>query len=319
MNRPDSNRTRRASRASRRHEPAGAAEAAARAKRARDHLARKRRQQRQRLERERWRAESSGTRARVRGILTPVLFVLAFLIGVATAPTLTEIFLFNQTRLERVAVQGAVVLTPTAIAQQTRIEAGRALDMIDPAQVLMDISREPWIESARALRLPTGTLVISVVERNAVARWLAPHSNYPELIDQSGKRFPGLSELGGPLPLVKGEIGYNDSLPASAIEILDEIGRYLNLSSDPSQLTLHLPDLETVRVGSQTQLEPDSGYVLQVGKDGPHALLGTRFFTQRIARLAALLESEESKLQDVRWIDLRYADRAVLRIEPASG
>ena len=49
------------------------------------------------------------------------------------------------------------------------------------------------------------------------------------------------------------------------------------------------------------------------------AVLGRRLLAQRIARLAALLDSDESTLEGARWIDLRYADRAVLRTEPVSG
>jgi cell division septal protein FtsQ len=296
---------------------AGAAQSDARGKRARDHLARKRRKERQRLERERWRAESSGSRARIRVVLAPILFALAFIIGVVAAPSLSEIFLFRQARLERVTVQGAFALTPLTIAQEAKVEAGRRLDTVDPAIIREAITAEPWIESARALRLPTGTLVISVVERQAVARWQISDASDMELIDQHGQRFAGATDRGGPLPLVRGEIDADGSLPTPAIEILDELRRYADLTTDPSELTLHLPDQQATGIGPES--EPDSGYVLQIGEDGPRALLGRRLFTQRLARLAALLESEESKLQNARWIDLRYADRAVLRTEPASG
>jgi hypothetical protein len=297
--------------------PAGAAEAAARGKRARDHLARKRRQERQRLERERWRAENSGSRARVRGVLAPILFALAVILGVVTTPFVSEILLFHQARLERIAVQGASALTPLDIAQDASVEAGRPLDKIDPLQIRESVAAEPWIESARALRLPTGTLVISVVERQAVARWRISESSNIELIDQRGKRFAGATDRGGPLPLVHGEIKADGSLPPSAIEILDELRRYGSFAVDPNHLTLHLPDRQSAEIG--TESEVDSGYVLQIGKGGPRAILGKRLFTQRVARLAALLESEEATLRDARWIDLRYADRAVLRTEPVSG
>jgi len=308
----NSNHKRRTSRAA-----AGAAESNARGKRARDHLARKRRQERQRLERQRWRAESSGSRARVRGVFVPVLFASAFALGVVAAPLLSEIFLLRQARLERVAVQGAVALTPRDIAMEASVEAGRRLDMIDPTRIGEAVAADPWIQSARALRLPSGTLVISVVERQAVARWQDSESSNTELIDQSGQRFAGATERGGPLPLVRGQIEADGSLPTPAIEILGELKRYASLTKDPSVLTLHLPDHPVAPAGSEA--ESDSGYVLQIGEDGPRAVLGRQFFARRLARLAALLESEESKLQEARWIDLRYADRAVLRTEPASG
>lgn len=310
----DSNRQRRASP---RRASSGAVAAAKRAKRARDHLARKRRQERQRIEREHRRAASSGSRALVRSVLTPILFALAFLIGVAAAPSLSEIFLFRPARLERVAVQGAVALTPLAIARKASVEAGRPMDTIDPEEIRDTLAAEPWIESVRTLRLPTGTLLISVVERHAVARWQTARSSDTELIDERGQRFAGAIELGGPLPLVLGTIEADGSLPAAVIEILELVGRHASLSSDPMNLTLHLPDRQTNNIGTESRL--DSGYVLQIGEDGPRAVLGNHFFPRRVARLAALLESEESKLKNARWIDLRYADRAVLRTEPASG
>jgi len=201
--------------------------------------------------------------------------------------------------------------------RNSKLEAGRSLSTIDPSQVRETIAAEPWIESARALRLPTGTLVIAIVERQAVARWQISESSVTELIDQRGKRFAGATERGGPLPLVRGEIKADDSLPASAIEILDELRRHASLTKDPSRLTLHLPGPETVE--TEAKPEVDSGYVLQIGEDGPRAILGKHHFTRRVARLAALLDSEESKIRDVRWIDLRFADRAVLRTEPVSG
>jgi hypothetical protein len=304
-------------RAGRLRTPSHAAEAAARGKRARDHLARKRRRERQRLERERWRAENSGSRARIRGVLAPVLFAVALILGMTTALPVSEFLLLRPARLERIAVQGAVALTPLDIARNASIEAGRPLHTIDPIEIREAIAQEPWIESARALRLPTGTLVISIVERQAVARWRVSESSDTELIDQRGIRFAGATERGGPLPLVRGEIMPNGSLPASAIEILGELRRYASLINDPSHLTLHLPEHQTAKTGAEAEVE--SGYVLQIGEEGPRAILGKNFFPQRVARLAALLDSEESKIHDARWIDLRFADRAVLRTEPVSG
>ena len=62
-----------------------------------------------------------------------------------------------------------------------------------------------------------------------------------------------------------------------------------------------------------------TGFVLQIGQEGPRALLGRRLLSQRVARLAALLDHDEETLATARLIDLRYADRAVLRTAPASG
>lgn len=299
--------------ANRRRTGHGRDEAAARAKRARDHLSRKRRKERQRLERDRWRTDSASERAQVRGVLTPIVFMLALVAGLGAASSFAEIFLLRHAPLERVAVQGATALSPMAIAASAGVASGRALDLIDPAAVRESLTADPWVESARAVRLPTGTLVVSIVEKRALARWQAEASPDVELIDHRGERFAGATAPGGPLPLVRGEMANDASLPSPAIEILGALPLHGPLAADPTALTLYLPDRRS------DASDDRSGYVLELGPEGPRALLGRRLLSQRIARLAALLESEQADVAEARWIDLRYADRAVLRTEPVSG
>ncbi|MBJ22006.1 MAG: FtsQ-type POTRA domain-containing protein [bacterium] len=292
-------------------------ESAARAKRARDHLCRKRERERVRLERARHRQAIETSRKRVLGVLAPVSFGLAAAVGVQVATPLFERLLLRGTPLEEVAIQGAATLTPQAVAAGAGALAGRSLDTIDPESIGHAIAAEPWIESARALRLPTGTLVISIVERQAIARWHVDDGSSVELVDEGGVRFPGALGPGGPLPLVRGEAELTGELPEAALEILHELKRYAVLTRDPIALTLHLPGLAASDEGIPR--ENASGYVLELGVAGPRALLGRRLFIQRVARLAALLDEDEAMVNEARLIDLRYADRAVLRAEPASG
>jgi hypothetical protein len=296
---------------------APSADSGARATRARDHLERKRRQERKRIERARNRAESASDRAHVRAVVTPILFGFAVAMGVVSAGPLREYLLFREARLERVAVQGASTLRPLEVARSLGIEPGRPVNRIDPIAFHAAAQTEPWIESIRALRLPTGTLIVSVVERQAVARWARDSSSEVELIDRHGERFRGSPEPAGALPLIHGGIPLGDLLPASAIEILDEVRRHGSLTGDPNALTLHLPDNRKESTAGNPSGE--AGYVLQLGDGGPRALLGQRFLVKRIARLAALIESEEAQLAHTETIDLRYADRAVLQTEPTSG
>lgn len=297
----------------------------ARAKRARDHLARKRLQERTRLQRVRGRAATAGSRARTRGLLPPVLFFFAFGAGLFFASSLTELLLYRGLPLQQIAVQGSSSLTPKAIVQSLELEAGRSLDSIGPEELRNAIKREPWIESLRSLRLPSGTLIISVVEREAIARWRTDPTSVLALIDHHGERFAARIGPGGPLPLVLGKASGGPRLPTSAIKILAEIRRHVVLAGDANALTLHLPgqqrsDPELMQGDTATiDADADAGYILQIGDRGPRVLLGSNFLEQRIARLAVLLESEEPLVGNSRQIDLRYADRAVLRSEPASG
>lgn len=293
-------------------------EASAREKRARDHLARKRRQERSRLERERGREEAAARNARMRGIAGPTLFLGAIALGMVAAQPISQHWLMREMPLETIAVQGAAALSPADIARETGLHSGERLDEIDPAAIREILIARPWVESARTLRLPNRTLVVSVVERKAIARWQETDSAEQELIEPNGSRFAGTLEEGGPLPLVQGAAAENPTLPSEALEILDALSHHTILTADPNALTLHLPGVrasaEGALMGSQT------GYVLQIGESGPRALLGRRLLTQRVARLAALLDHEEATVSSARLIDLRYADRAVLRTEePTSG
>ncbi len=276
------------------------------------------------MERLRSRAESANRRARTRSRIAPILFVFAFLGGLFFALPLSEFFFLRGAGLEKIAVQGVSALTPNSIVRSLDFEIGHPLDSIQASGVREAIESEPWVESIRSLRLPGGTLVVSVVERVAVARWTMDASPEIVLIDQRGKRFAGRVEPGGALPLVLGKIDEGDILPEPAIAILEELRRHRVLAGNPSELTLHLPALPSDPasdglVAATAEPPEASGYELQIGEEGPRALLGVRFLEQRIARLATLLESEESSLHNARLIDLRYADRAVLRTEPASG
>ena len=290
---------------------------AARAKRARDHLARKRERERVRLERERQRQQIRRGRLRTLTILSPLLFLGAIFAGTKLAQPVAEALWLRGKPLRTVAVQGAVALSPQIVAAGAGGLVGRSLDAIDPDSVERAVLANPWVESARALRLPTGTLVVRVAERRAIARWHPDEAASIDLVDERGDRFAGALEPGGPLPLVRGEADVTGALPVEALEILDALKRHAALAGDPSALTLHLPGL--VRREDGALSGSASGYVLQLGAAGPRALLGRRFFSQRVARLAALLEEDAAMVQSAQLIDLRYADRLVLRTEPVSG
>ena len=295
-------------------------DAARRATRARDHLERKRTKERRRREREVHRAERIDRAGPWRLLLGPAVLALSIGLGVLLAPTVTQQPLIGGVRLERVSVQGASALTPDAIIAAAGLELGAPFASLDLDAVRAAIEAEPWIVSTRLLRLPAGELLISVVERSAVARWEIEPETAPSLVDATGVRFSGALPEGGELPLIRGSNGDlqgDDAVSTAVLEILAALDREPALTADRSALTLRLPDpttgLEAAAIGAQT------GYVLRMGESGPTALLGHRLLSSRVSRLAALVASGEPSFRDAQVIDLRYADRAVLRAEPASG
>jgi cell division septal protein FtsQ len=287
------------------------ADAARRATRARDHLERKRAQERRRRERERDQADRALRRTPLRSAVSLGILALATTAGIFAATPLNERALLPPSNVDRVDVLGASALTPEAIVRAAGLSAVSSNRDFDSRRIVEAIETEPWIESARALRLPTGTLVISVVERDAIAIWQIDSTSSALLVDQRGTGFDGALEPAGALPRITGESGTGEtSLPPDALEILSALERFENLVEDPRLLTLYLPS---------TQGDDEAGYVLQLGDGGPRALLGRRLLRERVARLAALIESGEPSFLAARLIDLRYADRAVLRTEPVSG
>lgn len=309
-------------------------EAALRARRAREHLARKRRSERRserggeaRPARPRTAAPTRATlpaRPLPRGVV-PAIALTAVLAGFVAAPPLFERLWLPRVPLERVAVLGAVVRQPETIARRLLARAGMPLSNVRPDQVASLVTADPWVESAESFRLPEGTLVVRVVERRAVARHQTSPESETTLVDPAGRLFPGAVTAGGPLPLVTGAIDPEAPLPPTALEILSELSRHAGLARDPAALTLHLPASTPGKPVANTGDEPlaaDTGYVLEIGRSGPRVLLGQSFLKRRIARLASLLDQQDALLAGANVIDMRYADRAVLRTEhsePTSG
>lgn len=307
-------------------------DASARAVRARDHLAKKRERERRRLERDRDREEIAAARRRVLRIAAPVGFATALLMGLVLARPVAELLWLGHEPVERVAVQGARALSPATIAAAAGAWAGRPLAEVDPQAVAAALEADPWIESARVLRWPGGTLLARVRERRAIARWRV--GDHTELADPRGGRFAGAVAPVATLPLVEGETPDGAALPGDAIEILEAIARHETFGSQGGDVRLHLPALGVDAEGATregviseagdatadpTDALAAGGYVIQLGDEGPRALLGRRRFAQRVARLATLLEEEADAAMNARWIDLRYADRAVLRAESTPG
>lgn len=299
---------------------------------------------------------------------------LALGLGFAAGRLLFEHVWLPRVPLARVAVAGTSVRTPDSIAQALLDNAGAPLDRIDAAHVAALVTADPWIESVESFRLPTGTLLVRVVERQAIARYQPEPEVEPVLLDPAGRPFAGNVGLGGALPLVEGPVDGDQTLSSETLEILEELRRHEDFARDPMALTLHLPgsvaiargleprrrsvglaggedraggngwdtapsfseggmllgesgedgastasDASDGSVAVNDSLAGETGYVLEIGREGPRALLGQSFLKRRIARLAALLGQRDALVAGARVIDLRFADRAVLRTEPTSG
>ena len=93
-------------------------------------------------------------------------------------------------RCQRIEIHGLHHADSTALVELAQVDTGMVLLDIDPALVADRVRRHPWIQKARATRLPTGTLMISVWERTPVALVLNARGGPAHYLDRAGFSMP---------------------------------------------------------------------------------------------------------------------------------
>lgn len=207
-------------------------------------------------------------------------------------------------RLEAVSIRGAGRVPLESIAAATGLEPGAPLAEIDVRSVERNLSDHPWIASARALRLPTGRLLVSVTEQ--VARAVVTGGDESFAVDAAGTPFAraearDLATLPRLTPSDEVRVDQIDETLASAIALAYRLPEFdlpvplelfIATASDPTGFSLRLPDLQ------------------------PRVVLGRSDFDSRLAALARLLAAGLPELTGSEALDLRFADQAVLRGAP---
>jgi hypothetical protein len=205
-------------------------------------------------------------------------------------------------RLRALHVQGTARLTDAELAAAAGVAPGDDLRGITGAAVASRLARHPWVRRARAVRLPTGTLVVAVQEREARA---VLAGSEPHAVDAEGTpfapvardAFPELPRVASPVPAAPGE----PSPPlAAAIALAERLAG------------LGLPPAEEVVVGAG---DDPRGSWLRLRGLAPRFLLG-RDPDLALPRLARLVDSGPPQWLLAATVDLRFQDQAVLRHEP---
>jgi len=185
----------------------------------------------------------------------------------------------NAVRLEAVEVQGTHCATPEDILRLASVEGDSLLYHVEPSIVADRVRRHPWVEHARATRLPTGRLVISVEERRPVLL-AVDHGGRPVYyIDASGHRMPVVDEAVADVPLLWGlDEDYSPLLPVAESRVLELAGLMPGLGGDVDAL---LSEFEISRDGVvlYTTAWPERNSI--------RVHLGNTRFESRIERLFA--------------------------------
>ncbi len=204
--------------------------------------------------------------------------------------------------LETVSVEGNRRAGTAELVSASGLVAGTRLLAVNAETAQALVEAHPWVERARVLRVPPSLVLISVTEREPVAV-AAEEGGAPWLVDASGLPFA---------PATPADIEVLPWLvaphPVRASVLSTDLARGAALAVE-LQATSFAAGAE-IRVAPAPDLEGVS--VLVPGLRG-RAVLGHGDLREKLVRLERLQRAGVPEAQAAAVIDLRFADRAVLR------
>jgi len=258
--------------------------------------------------------QTRSAEARTRLRLPPVAAVLAasFAIGLGGGVSLAEAAAAwlggGAPRLEVIGVRGAQQLSAADVSAAAGVSRAVDLRAVDPATVAERLVRHPWIAEARAAELPSGRLLVEVVERRAVASVSTRGSQQGFAVDANGTPFAELAADERPeLPRLvqSGPVALGETNPelARAVELAAQLG------------AAGLPQALEIEVAAA---DDPTGFALRLADFAPRVVLGRDDPGERLQALARVLEAAPPGVAGAETLDLRFADQVVLRGTPTA-
>lgn len=255
------------------------------------------------------------------GIVTAAVVLVAAAVGVLGYRHLMTI------PLERTVVTGNEYAPDAALVALAELDTSKTLYRHDAGLTADRVARHPWVEQASVLRLPTGTIRISVDERRPVVQVLDWQGRVAWYLDRTGAMMPVIAPGGvliehdttGAEPRV---IPHFFDVPVLS-GLGDEYHPMHTVSSQPLKDFLDvLADLpeETGRKISEvmlvrTALSEDIQLRLipTEKRPGIRVRLGSEAFEDRIRTVEAFWSQQVVRNPDIRFelIDLRYDGQVV--------
>jgi hypothetical protein len=199
-----------------------------------------------------------------------------------------------------VEVQGASHLSGAEIARAAGIGLGDGYVAADPRRLAGALRQNAWVAEAGAARLPGGTVVLRVREREPLA--VIEGRGGPLGVDAEGRPFAVLDARdakdlprlhcentpppGEPDVRIAEAIRVARSFPSRGLALPREIA--LGKEQDPEGLVLRLPGIEA------------------------RFVLGAKDLDARVGMLAELLAKRPAEVAEAASVDLRFAGQAVL-------
>lgn len=183
-----------------------------------------------------------------------------------------------------------------AILDALRVRRGTPILSVDLDAAKTRLEALPWVRSAAVERLLPDGILVRLVEHHPLAIW--QHQHRFDVIDQAGAIIPHARAADFPnLPQVVGK-----DAPEATSDLVEM------LSSEPD-LARHVT--AATRVGGRRwNIELDDGVEVALPEEAPEAAWH---------RLAALDRSDRLLERDIVAVDMRLADRLVLRLPPETA
>jgi len=209
-------------------------------------------------------------------------------------------------QLDAISIRGASHLAAADIADATGIPRSVALSAVEPASVEKQLQEHAWIADARALRLPTGELLVDVTEVVPVASVSTGTLEQTYWVDASGTPFSVAETTDGEALLRIVTAGAFAPFAPN-----EDIAQAVRLAHGLLRFGLTRP----VEISIAAEEDP-TGFSLRLTGLSPRIILGREDLDAKLRELARLLAAEVPEIAEVTEIDLRFADQAVLRNEP---
>jgi cell division protein FtsQ len=208
-----------------------------------------------------------------------VLVFIAFALVVALVPD--EQWL----PIEKIRISGEFrQLDTDKLQQQLKPYLGAGFFSVDIQKIQDQISQQPWIEEVSVSRVWPGKLMVSVIEKQAFARWDESH-----LLSTKARVYEADSKDFMHLPLIHGYVGQSAEL----------LQQYLKLKQKFGENGIQLSALSEDSKGALSLLLDEH---LKVN-------LGTEETEQKIYKMLAVYQMQiKPKKEFIKYIDFRYSN-----------
>jgi cell division protein FtsQ len=187
--------------------------------------------------------------------------------------------------IEKITISGDFrQLDTDKLQQQLKPYLGAGFFSVDIQKIQDRVSQQPWIEEVSVRRVWPSKVVVSVIEKQAFARWDDSH-----LLSTRAEVFEAESKAFMQLPLINGYVGHSAEL----------LQQYLKLKQEFAGKGIQLSALSEDSKGALSLLLDDQ---LKVN-------LGTEETEQKINKMLAVYPMQiKPRKEFIKYIDFRYSN-----------